>query len=363
MADLLEKLIPFETARRLEAGDRIPHFSLKTQDGGVFNSLSDEVAGLPVLLVFECAQAQSGAGFEVNLASLRDTVGPELSRRCVVRAVTRRSEGENRDLQERLGLAFDLLSDPPGSVYRACGLEPTPPGCDAVAFVLDPQFRMIGSTGGRGAAYIEEALRYLTRLLEEQKPKSLQCHAPVIVIKNALTPQDCARLIRVWHQPVPIWDTDGLLCDGHEAEQGDFKVQGASPYKVLQFVIRNRRIQQYLDAKLIRRIKPEVEKAFQTGFSKREDYRIAAYDAARGDSLAAHRDNPTAKTKHRRFTVSVTLNAEEFEGGALRFREYGNQDYLVETGSAIIWSCALLHEVLPVTSGRRFILGTHFFGS
>ncbi len=28
---------------------------------------------------------------------------------------------------------------------------------------------------------------------------------------------------------------------------------------------------------------------------------------------------------------------------------------------AVIWSCTLLHEVLPVTAGRRFILGTHVF--
>ncbi|WP_179954114.1 2OG-Fe(II) oxygenase [Denitrobaculum tricleocarpae] len=128
-------------------------------------------------------------------------------------------------------------------------------------------------------------------------------------------------------------------------------------------MIRNRQIQKYLDEKLARRIRPEVEKAFQTGFSKREDYRIAAYAAASGDSLAAHRDNPTAKTRHRRFSVFVTLNAEDFEGGALRFREYGCQDYRVGTGSAIIWSCSLLHEVRPVTQGQRFILGTHFFGN
>ncbi len=362
MVELLETLIPFETARQMEVGDRINAFALNNQRGETFNNLSDDVAGLPTLLIFEQGQALSKTNFEGILTHLRDRIDETCLRCCVIRAITRRSESENLDLHDRLGLGFDLLSDRTGDVYRTCGLEPMPPGCDAVVFVLDPQFRIFGSTGGRGVAYLDEALRYLSRLLERDKRRRLQSHAPVIVIKNALTPEDCDRLIRIWHQPVPVWKTDGLLCDGHEAEKGDFKVQGAAPYKVLQYVIRDRQIQQYLDTKLIRRIKPEVEKAFQTGFSKREDYRVAAYDAVAGDSLAAHRDNPTAKTRHRRFTVSVTLNAEEFEGGALRFREYGNQDYLVETGSAIIWSCALLHEVLPVTSGRRFILGTHFFG-
>ncbi len=362
MANLVADLIPFETARKLEAGDRIPPFVLTTQDGAVFNSLSDEVAGLPTLLIFDCGPDGEGAGFASSLATLNDQITKFGSGDFVVRAITRGTKAGNRDLQDRLGLTFDLLSDPLGRVYRACGLEPVPAQCDAVLFVLDPQFRVARITAGRGPAQIAEALGTLTRLTAKREQQSLQMHAPVLVIKNALTKDDCARLIAVWHQPVPVWKTDGLLCDGHEAEKGDFKVQGAAPYRVLQYVIRDRQIQQYLDSKLIRRIKPEVEKAFQTGFSKREDYRIAAYAAASGDSLAAHRDNPTAKTRHRRFSISITLNAEDFAGGALRFREYGFQDYRIETGSAIIWSCSLLHEVTPVTKGQRFILGTHFFG-
>jgi len=30
-------------------------------------------------------------------------------------------------------------------------------------------------------------------------------------------------------------------------------------------------------------------------------------------------------------------------------------------GTAIVWSASLLHEVLPVTSGRRLVLGVHMF--
>lgn len=107
---------------------------------------------------------------------------------------------------------------------------------------------------------------------------------------------------------------------------------------------------------------PQIAKTFQTRVSRREDYRIACYDAAQDGWLGPHRDNPTKQTRHRRFTLAVTLNAEEFEGGALRFREYSARGYRVPTGSAIVWSCALLHEVTPVTAGRRFILGTHLFG-
>ena len=107
---------------------------------------------------------------------------------------------------------------------------------------------------------------------------------------------------------------------------------------------------------------PEIEKAFGYRPAKREEYRIACYDVAEGGSLPAHRDNPTDSTKHRRFTVSVNLNNRSFEGGELTFRESSDHLYDVEAGTAIVWSCSLLHEVMPVTAGRRFILATHLFG-
>ena len=105
-----------------------------------------------------------------------------------------------------------------------------------------------------------------------------------------------------------------------------------------------------------------MAKAFGYRPTKREEYRIACYDAAEGGSLPPHRDNPTEATQHRRFTVSVNLNNGAFEGGGLTFRESSDHIYDVAAGTAIVWSCSLLHEVLPVTSGRRFILGAHLYG-
>jgi predicted 2-oxoglutarate/Fe(II)-dependent dioxygenase YbiX len=105
-----------------------------------------------------------------------------------------------------------------------------------------------------------------------------------------------------------------------------------------------------------------MRKAFQTGVSQREPYRIVRYDSASGGVLHAHRDNSTKETAHRRFTMTINLNAGDYEGGALRFREYGDHLYEVERGTAVIWSAALLHEVMPVTRGDRFVLGVHMYG-
>ena len=38
------------------------------------------------------------------------------------------------------------------------------------------------------------------------------------------------------------------------------------------------------------------------------------------------------------------------------FPEYGPDRYSPEAGGALIFSCSLIHEALPVTKGERFVL-------
>lgn len=92
-----------------------------------------------------------------------------------------------------------------------------------------------------------------------------------------------------------------------------------------------------------------------------ERYIVACYDAEDGGYFKAHRDNTTRATAHRQFACSINLNAEEFEGGDLRFPEFGPQTYRPPTGGAVIFSCALLHEATPVTRGRRYAYLPFFY--
>lgn len=157
---------------------------------------------------------------------------------------------------------------------------------------------------------------------------------------------------------------DGFRSEGHTKEQGDFKVGHAGVYgQLTEYVVRDPAVQQLLDRRFNRRVAPELRKAFQTGVSQREHYRIVRYDSAAGGVLHPHRDNATKETAHRRFTMTINLNAGDYEGGALRFREYGDHFYEVERGTAVVWSASLLHEVMPVTKGARFVLGVHMHGT
>jgi predicted 2-oxoglutarate/Fe(II)-dependent dioxygenase YbiX len=101
--------------------------------------------------------------------------------------------------------------------------------------------------------------------------------------------------------------------------------------------------------------------AFNYEVSRFEDFRIACYDSARGGYFRPHRDNTTEGTAHRRFAMSLLLN-DDYEGGTLRFPEYGLHEYRPDAGSAVVFSCSLLHEATDVTRGQRFVLLSFFYG-
>ena len=56
---------------------------------------------------------------------------------------------------------------------------------------------------------------------------------------------------------------------------------------------------------------------------------------------------------HRKFACSINLH-DGFEGGDLRFAEYGQKTYRPPLGGAVVFSCALLHEATRVSAGRRY---------
>ena len=104
---------------------------------------------------------------------------------------------------------------------------------------------------------------------------------------------------------------------------------------------------------------PAILRAFQTRIVQIELPRVGCYDAETGGWFRRHRDNTTPFTAHRQFAVSLNLNpTEQYDGGEVRFPEFGRQLYRPEAGSALVFSCSLLHEAVPVERGRRFGLFT-----
>src|SRR5207244_3250702 len=73
-------------------------------------------------------------------------------------------------------------------------------------------------------------------------------------------------------------------------------------------VIKDEALLRELRVALARRLLPYVERAFQAKMDRVERDIVACYGAD-GGYFSAHRDNTTLGTAHRRFAVSINLNA------------------------------------------------------
>ena len=112
---------------------------------------------------------------------------------------------------------------------------------------------------------------------------------------------------------------------------------------------------------LVRRVLPEIQRCFNFQVTQHEVFKVIRYDAGAG-YFRPHRDNESRDTQHRRFAMTLNLNTGAYDGGQLRYPEFGPDLYEPERGGAAVFSCSLLHEAMPVTRGSRYALLGFFFG-
>jgi len=239
------------------------------------------------------------------------------------------------------------FADSDRRISRAYGVAPREPTRDTVSlrrcwFILDPRLRIIAifplTAEGNAAA-----LRYLCEL---PKPSAYLggAQAPVLVIPHVFEPEICERLID-YHAETG-GDDSAVLTEGAALTDHGFK---------------HRRDRQITDEALLaqtqtrifRRVTPEIRHVFQFNATRMERLIVAAYDAAEGGRFGPHRDNTVAATAHRRFAVSINLNAD-FEGGGIVFPEYSSSEFKPPLGGALVFSCSLMHAVQPMRRGRRY---------
>jgi predicted 2-oxoglutarate/Fe(II)-dependent dioxygenase YbiX len=174
--------------------------------------------------------------------------------------------------------------------------------------------------------------------------------APVLVVPRVFEPELCRQLIE-------LYERHGGYDSGFMREV-DGKTVGLIDYthkRRRDYDIDDDRVRRSCMVRIHDRLAPEIHKAFQFSATRMERYIVACYDSAESAHFRAHRDNTTKGTAHRRFAVSLHLNTGEYEGGYLRFPEFGNQLYIAPTGGAVVFSCSLLHEATPVTRGKRYM--------
>jgi len=238
------------------------------------------------------------------------------------------------------GRGLPMWSDPEGTVAAAYGVVVG----ELTAIVLDPNLRVIGVVVGPDLA--GQVVEQLDRAVHRDAPAQVVAQAPVLLLPRALEAPYRDHLIRMWEE-------EGGIETGVAGSSGD--VLDASFKRRRDHTVRDPELLRQLSSVVGRRVLPEVQKAFAFRANRFEGFKIACYDAATGGFFRPHRDNLTPATAHRVFALTLNLN-NGYEGGQLRFPEYGNQLYRPDAGTALVFSCAHLHEVLDVTAGQRFVL-------
>jgi predicted 2-oxoglutarate/Fe(II)-dependent dioxygenase YbiX len=210
---------------------------------------------------------------------------------------------------------------------------------------IDPSQRILAWTPLDQA---EKLFAYLQRLGPPGRHAGVTLNAPVLIVPRVLEPALCRQLI-------DIYRADGGAPSGVMRERDGRTVGVLDDFKKRRdTTLTDEPLLNSLRNRLHRRLVPEIRKAFQFEATRIERYIVACYDAEEGGYFKAHRDDTTAATAHRKFAVSINLNAEDFEGGNLIFPEFGPQTYRPPTGGAVVFSCSLLHEATPVTAGTRY---------
>ena len=270
----------------------------------------------------------------------------------------------NRDLFDDLNVCFFGVTVDPADVAEGRIAQQLP----GVRWFLDYDHAVSKAYGALGAEgtyqpywlLLDPLQRVLVRAPLSEGPRLLaECRrlageprglpAPVLVAPRILSPELCRRLIDLYeHQGGEesgfMRDVEGVtttIVDHGHKRRADCTIEDEDLLRALK-------------TSLFHLLRPLVQRAFQFDPTRIERWIVACYDGGSGGYFRPHRDNTTKGTAHRKFAVTINLNAEEYEGGDLCFPEFGPQTYRAPTGGAVVFSCSLLHEARPVTKGRRY---------
>jgi peroxiredoxin len=250
---------------RAEIGHIAPPFALNDHKGENATPLEDKVMGDPVLLVFDRNPVDSDPENSAELLrTFAGLVAGLEGRTVTLLLISRRSKEENARLADAEDIPFHLLTDSDGAVFDDYGIAlAADTAAPPASLIIDPNGRVAEICEGiETAAQIDQILTCLIAMHADKPHGRLGMHPPVLVIPNVLDGETCARLIETFDRPVPLWESDGRVSEGLNVEQGDFKVRNEAYGNVVQYIVRDAELMRELDTKVMRRVIPQMDKAF-----------------------------------------------------------------------------------------------------
>lgn len=333
-------------------GDPAPLFSAPTHSTRPFQF--GAAAGRMVVLSFLGEARRAGfAPLHAELAELRAAFDDE--RFCFFGVSLDAAEFGPDGLREELpGIRWFLDAD--GAVSALYGaLQRNGDGTRSYqpfSLLLDQRLRVLAQLPLAGAGLERHLARLLATGLaipadEASAPATRQ--APALMVPRVFEAGFCEQLIRYYRENRS--EDSGFMRDQEGKTVG---VYDYSTKRRRDCSIEDEAVRRQCMLRIHRRLVPEIKRAYQFEATRMERYIVACYEGENGGHFRAHRDNTTRATAHRRFAVSLNLNAD-YDGGEIWFPEYGRQQFRPAPGEAVVFSCSMLHEATPVTRGTRYV--------
>jgi len=327
----------------LQPGDPAPSFRLPALQGNP-NYVFDTSAGRPILMLFLGSATHPACRAALELVAAHRAQFDDVTACFFGITIDPEDAAQGRIMPQIPGLRF--LLDYERVASRAYGAVPD--GSDPASYrphwlLLDRSLQVTGFYP------IEEGARAFADLVRLKADQPADLWAPVLQVPRIFEPDLCRHLISLYETHGGSESGFMRELDGKTVYMTDATHKRRSDHQIEDEVLRRA-----LVARIHGRLVPRVRHAFQYEATRIERHIVACYDGGSGGYFRPHRDNTTKGTAHRRFAVTINLNAEDYDGGELRFPEYGQRAYRAPTGGAIVFSCSMLHEALPVTRGRRY---------
>jgi len=223
--------------------------------------------------------------------------------------------------------------------------------------LLDRQLRTIQVAEYKKSQSLQEAKLRVETCHAGSKASKVLGRAPVLIVDNVFEKSFCEQLIH-------YYQTEGGLPSGVMRQVGEVTkgFLDDSFKKRKDCNLQDEKMIDVVKARIGLRLRPLIYQAFHFDASRIERHIVACYDQIDGGFFSPHVDNSTAATKHRKFAVTINLNAEDYDGGDLYFPEFGDDVYKAPTGGAVVFSGSLLHGVTRVTRGTRYAYLPFLFG-
>jgi hypothetical protein len=250
------------------------------------------------------------------------------------------------------GNRISFLADHDGAISRTFGAEAMPR-----TVVLDPMLRAIADIAWdapQGHADTVRAVLHSLPVVDQSA--GVPMLAPALMVPRVFSFELCDFLVRLYEQVGG--EDSGFQFDvaGKTATLSDYRLKRRSDVALVVPEVR-----ELVRRQIVRRLLPQIERYYQFQATRMDRTIVACYDSEVGGHFHRHRDNVNAGARHRRFAVSINLN-HDFDGCDLMFPEFGRKTYRPPEGGALVFSCGALHQVTPVTRGRRYAFLAFLYG-